>query len=142
MAHNPQMPVIPSRQSLKMITTNARSINSKLDELKATAIELNPDIIVITETWTNATICNSYLNIPGYKIITRADRMDTTDGRGGGILAYVKSDITCHEIATPQDIIQVGAFQIKLALQNLNIFIIYRSPNSSTENNDRLNNFI
>ena len=125
-----------------MITTNARSINSKIDELKATAIELNPDIIAITKTWTNAAITNSLLNIPGYKIITRKDRTDTKDGRGGGILAYIKSGITRHEIATPQDIIQVGAFQIKLAVQNLNIFIIYRSPNSSTENNDRLNDFI
>ena len=115
---------------------------SKIDELKATAIDLAPDVMAITETWTNATICSSFLCIPGYKLVVRMDRADTTNGRGGGILVYAKSTLICHEIALSSDIIQAGAIQIKLTDQCLNIYVIYRSPNSSLENNMQINQLI
>ena len=108
---------------------------SKIDELRATAIDLNADIIAITETWMNDTISNPFLNIPSYKLVVRRDRMDTKDGRGGSILAYAKSNIRCHDISTPENIIQVAALQIRLDDQSLNVYITYRSPNSSDEKN-------
>ena len=36
---------------LKVVSVNARSIMNKLDELQSIAVEENPDIICITETW-------------------------------------------------------------------------------------------
>ena len=129
-------------QQLKILSTNARSIISKIEELKVTAVDLNPDILAITETWTNPTVCNSFLDLPGYKLVVRKDRSDTTNGRGGGILVYAKSSIVCHEITAPEDIIQVAAIQTKLIDLNLNIYVIYRSPNSSIENNNKLNDLI
>ena len=124
------------------MSTNARSINSKLQELKATAVDLKPDIIAITETWTNTDICNSFLNIPGYKIVTRKDRGDTTNGRGGGILIYARSTLICQEVSTPLDIIQTAATQVQLSDSSLNVYVVYRSPNSSTENNNKLNELL
>ena len=124
------------------MSTNARSLNSKIQELKATAIDLNPDIIAITETWSNSDICNTFLDVPGFKIVARKDRSDTSNGRGGGILVYAKSTLICHEITTPPDIIQVAAIQTKLNKDSLNTYIVYRSPNSSTENNSRLNELL
>ena len=103
-----------TQKKLKILSTNARSINSKLQELKATAVDLKPDIIAITETWTNTDICNSFLNIPGYKIVIRKDRGDTTNGRGGGILIYARSTLICQEISTPPDITQTAATQVQL----------------------------
>ena len=94
---------------LKIISTNARSLNSKIEELKAMAADLSPDVIAVTETWTNPSISSSYLNICGYKLIARNDRADTLNGRGGGIVVYVKSSITCHEIEIPPEIIQIAA---------------------------------
>ena len=72
-----------------------------LKELKALSADLKPDMLAITETWTNGTILNSQLSIPGYNLIIRKDRADTTDGRGGGILMYAKSGLICHEIDVP-----------------------------------------
>ena len=122
--------------------TNARSISSKISELKATAYDLNPDIIAITESWANSSICNTQLAIPGYKLMCRKDRIDTSNGRGGGILVYAKTNSICHEIATPTDMVQSAAMQIRLTDHSLNFFAVYRSPNSTVENNNRLNDFI
>ena len=131
-----------TQKKLKILSTNARSINSKLQELKATAVDLKPDIIAITETWTNTDICNSFLNIPGYKIVIRKDRGDTTNGRGGGILIYARSTLICQEVSTPPDIIQTAATQVQLSDSSLNVYVVYRSPNSSTENNNKLNELL
>ena len=124
------------------MSTNARSLNSKIEELKATAADLSPEVIAVTETWTNPSICSSYLNICGYKLVARKDRADTSNGRGGGIVVYVKSSIICHEIETPSEIIQVAAVQTKMTDHGLNIYVVYRSPNSSVENNIQINDFI
>ena len=113
-----------------------------MSELKALAVESNPHIIAITETWTNSNIDNSFLEIDGYSLLIRRDREDTTDGRGGGILVYTKSELSCHEVATPGDIIQTVSLQINLASDKLNVYIVYRSPNSSQENNAKINDFI
>ena len=43
---------------IRVIYTNARSIVNKMSELKAIAANKNPDIIIITESWTNDTITN------------------------------------------------------------------------------------
>ena len=56
-----------------------------------------PSVITLCETWTNPTIIDGELSIPGYALKARLDRTDTTDGRGGGILTYVKEGILAHE---------------------------------------------
>ena len=113
-----------------------------MNELNALAADLKPEVIAVTETWTNSSICDSFITIPGYKLTVRKDRSDTSDGRGGGILLYIKSNITCHEITVPENLIQVAAARINSSKNNLDIHVIYRSPNSSTENNTNINNYI
>jgi hypothetical protein len=77
-----------------VLYTNAQSINSKLDELKVIAQDLNPDIILLTEAWCNSTVQNASLAIENYKLETelRKDRSDTANGIGGGLLVYSKQD--------------------------------------------------
>ena len=113
-----------------------------MNELIALAADLKPEVIAITETWTNSSICDSYITIPGYKLTVRKDRSDTLDGRGGGILLYIKSNIICHEIPVPENLIQVAAARIYSSKNNLDIHVIYRSPNSSAENNTNINNYV
>ena len=55
---------------------------------------------------------------------------------------YARSSLLCHELTTPSDIIQVTAMQTKLNEHSLNIYVVYRSPNSSPENNNQLNEFL
>ena len=65
---------------------------------------MEPDIVLVTETWCNNEISNAYLGIPGYELQTdlRQDRSDTDRGRGGGLLVYTKTGLqifSCDKIA-------------------------------------------
>ena len=76
-----------------VLYTNARSIVNKMDELRAIVTIKNPDIVAITETWTNDIVNDEHLQLRGYEIIERKDRNDTERGRGGGILIYAKQKL-------------------------------------------------
>ena len=130
------------KKDLKILYTNARSIIAKIDEVRALLVDQNPDIFAVTETWTHSNVHNSYLNVPGYDIAVRKDRADTTDGRGGGLLIYTKKELVFYEIETPTDIVQAASIKVQLKDINLDVHLLYRSPNSSSENNDKINQFI
>ena len=57
-----------------------------MGELTAKISEINPDIILLTETWLNPNTNSAALNINGYEIVPdlRLDRETTTGGVGGG----------------------------------------------------------
>ena len=110
-----------SRQKgVKVLMTNAQSLGNKIDELRTLAAMLEPDVIALTETWTNDTTGNSVWDITGYEILARNDRNDTEGGRGGGILVYavdrlgawsVESNTTFNQSATIR--ISTGGGQIQ-----------------------------
>ena len=77
---------------LNCIYTNARSILSKLDELKLRMIQDNIDIVGITETWLHPDILDSELFINGYKMY-RKDRKDFREARAGGVLLYIRDSL-------------------------------------------------
>ena len=123
---------------VKLFYTNAQSVRNKINVLKAQIEESKPQIIAITESWTHKDMVESELNLDGYEIINRKDREDTVDGRGGGVLLY--SNLT--NISTTK--LQTNFHQIlavKLTYRNevdVNLHLVYRSPNSSDSNNDSL----
>ena len=64
----------------RVLYCNAHSVINKIDELKATVSDFLPDIVCLTETWTNSYHSDAFLKINGYEIICRSDRNDTKDG--------------------------------------------------------------
>ena len=78
---------------LDILYTNAQSVVNKIEELRILTAIHNPDIVIVTESWTNESVSNVYLNVNGYDIIERQDRKDTDKGRGGGIIVYVKKSL-------------------------------------------------
>ena len=125
-----------------MLYSNVRSISGKINELKAVAVDIDSDVIVLCETWTNDTIDNSFLEIPGFKLMIRKDRSDTDKGRGGGLLVYVKKGITCYEKNISEEIIQAASLTFPMVDHDLHLHVIYRSPNSSPDNNESINTFV
>jgi hypothetical protein len=79
-------------EALVILYLNAQSIVNKVNELGVVVADLEPDLILITETWCNSTITDAYLSINGYEIQQdlRKDRRDTCDGRGEGCWCTVK----------------------------------------------------
>ena len=119
--------------------TNARSVVNKIDELKIYASLTQPDIIAITETWTNDSVSNHFLSLPNYAIISRHDRNDTLNGRGGGILIYAKESLKAVESTVHCNFNQFSSIEISPpGGDTLSLLVIYRSPNSSSVNNDLL----
>ena len=131
------------KSKLGIVYTNARSVNKKMHELKVLASDLSPEIIVLTETWTNLSITNEYLQIPGYTIVARSDRNDTNAGRGGGILIWAKSNMIAFQKANSLGFNQLCEVQVEVRQGNpLSIYAIYRSPNSVEANDEKLINFL
>ena len=127
---------------LDILYTNAQSLVNKIEELRAITAINNPDIVIITESWTNESISNVYLNINGYDIIERKDRNDTDKGRGGGIIIYVKKNLYAWMEKCDTEFNQCGMIRVKMNNGDLRVLAVYRSPNSAKTNDDELCNFI
>ena len=119
--------------------TNAQSILRKMDELRAYASDRDPDMIMLTETWTNEGIEDVFLKIKGYELVARSDREDTVGGRGGGILVYGKKEINCWRVEAECEFNQRVSIKVKLeAKTEMTMHCIYRSPNSTRQNDEAL----
>ncbi len=116
-------------KAITLLYANAQSINSKIDELKVISQDLDPDIILLTETWCNSTIENAALTIENYKLETdlRKDRCDTANGIGGGLLVYAKQDIRIlpYDKFHHSKFNQFCAFSVVTKSDNLNVILIY-----------------
>jgi hypothetical protein len=112
---------------------NAQSVVSKIDELCGVSSELDPDLILVTETWCNEQITNTFLAIPGYELINdlRKDRYDTDRGRGGGLLVYAKNNISVCVL--PSDEPDAKHQYCKFKVKDVVIYLIYRSPSGGAD---------
>ena len=127
---------------VKVMFTNCQSVVNKICELRALVALENPDVVALTETWTNENIDNGYLQIVDYEIIVRKDRVDTDRGRGGGLLVYVRKSIDALNTDINTEFNQCASISIKCKSEDVNIHVIYRSPNSNKSNDDALNNWV
>jgi Reverse transcriptase (RNA-dependent DNA polymerase)/Endonuclease-reverse transcriptase len=129
-------------QILEVLYTNAQSLPGKLVELAAISEFLSPDIILITETWTNKSITNAAMTIPGYRLEERKDRTDTANGIGGGLAVYIKEKFVTMPLVKEYNFNQYTGFKIKTLAQPLSFILIYRPPSSSAENTSELCNLL
>ena len=113
-------------------------MNNKINELRATVVKEMPDVVALTETWTNESIENGYLVIDGYEILVRSDRADTMGGRGGGIIVYVRGIVALKEEKEEGGFNQCATVKVKRRGNDLGLSIVYRSPNSDFENDAKL----
>ena len=123
---------------IRVLFTNAQSIVNKIEELRAVVAMEEPDVVAVTETWTNENIGEEYLQIKGYEIITRKDRNDTDRGRGGGVIVYVHKNLNAWCIDNETTFNQCTSIGVKCKSEKLAIHLVYRSPNSSKDNDNAL----
>ena len=62
---------------------------NKTEELELYTVEEKPDLICITESWTNETIGDAEINFSGYTLF----RKDRKNRVCGGVLLYVRNNI-------------------------------------------------
>ena len=119
----------PVGPTYRVLYGNARSIIKKMDELKCLVTDVMPDIVCICETWTNSEHTKTFLTIDNYSLVCRRDRVDTTAGKGGGLLIYVKSDLRAEENVEPEFEKFNQCCCIKLPIRNgqkLELVLVYR----------------
>ena len=125
-----------------MLYTNAQSVVNKMAELKVVSSMKRPDVIAVTESWTNEDISDDFLCIEGYELVERKDRGDTDRGRGGGILIYVAKGRCAWKESAMGYFEQCASIKLRGKKSDLAINIIYRSPNSSSNNDASLCNLV
>ena len=74
-------------KGLNFIHLNTRSLLPKLDELRILAANTKVAVIGITESWLDASVTDSEINITDYSILRR-DR----NREGGGVCIYIRND--------------------------------------------------
>jgi hypothetical protein len=100
---------------------------------------------MICEAWTNTEITNAELSIEGYnlEVELRKDREDTLNGIGGSLLIYTKIGLVIRKNSKFDNIKfnQFCALTV-MAKDPINILLVYRPPNSGTQNTDELCNIL
>ena len=129
-----------SKAELKCVCLNARSIINKKNELDIMVDEIKPHIIGVTESWANNDITDAELGLEGY-VMFRKDRMGK---RGGGVLLYTKETIPAYEVQLHEEADCNEAIWCKLVTGHttVTIGVVYRCPNITTENNEKIHNAI
>jgi len=64
-------------------------------------------LIAITESWCGDLTNSATLSISGFSLEIRLDRQDTTTGRGGGILVYVRTGLAILDIDHSDDLYNI-----------------------------------
>jgi len=77
-----------------VLLTNVCHLQNKLEDLSVLIKQYCSEIICITESWLTRDIPDSAVNLDGYHLI----RKDRSSGAGGGVAAYISSNINCHEL--------------------------------------------
>ena len=115
--------------------TNADSLKNKRDEFELMIFEKDIDIALITESlpkYQSSDLIEPLFNIEGY------DSIENKSGRG--VIIYFKSTL---EIKLHEDINSIYSpsifFKVSNTNEQINLAVIYRSPNISVEQDDKLN---
>ena len=130
----------PTEFGYKCVCLNARSIVNKRNELNIMVEDIDPHIIGITESWATPDISDAELGMTGY-VMFRKDRLGR---RGGGVILYIKESIQAYEIkfekeAECEEAVWCNIVTVK---STLTVGLVYRSPNISMEENEKIHNAI
>ena len=109
-----------------------------MDELRTIVAGEKPDVLALSETWTNENIGDGLIGIDGYELVVRKDRSDTEGGRGGGLVVYARRDICAWNAPVDTDFSQCVTIKVKCGREDFSIHSVYRSPNSNGENDKKL----
>ena len=130
----------PTECGYKCVCLNARSIVNKINELNIMVEDIDPHIIGITESWATPDISDAELGMTRY-VVFRKDRLGR---RGGGVILYIKESIQAYEIKLEKEAECEEAVWCNIVTGNstLTVGLVYRSPNISMEENEKIHNAI
>jgi ribonucleases P/MRP protein subunit RPP40 len=136
--------------TLTCMQANVRSILNKYkrEELELMVIENRVDILGITESWMHDGVNDAEVSMMGYRLF-RKDREKNSEagkGRGGGVLLYIRDDLTAVDVSSEKDK-KNESLWVKINEEggeddSVVIGVCYRSPASSKEESNSIMNSI
>ena len=111
---------------------------NKRDEFMTSIEILEPEIIGVTESWTNSSVLEGEISLKGYDLF-RVDRENDTSG--GGVLLYIHSSLNATQCNELNCIEAADTMWCLVKLNNsdtLLLGICYRSTSSNSINNHRM----
>ena len=121
-----------SKSKVKMLHLNARSLKNRenLHQIRELTRAHKPGVLAISESWLNSKVRNAEVEIDGYKLF----RLDRLHKPGGGVCAYVRTDIKSQKLNHLSQTLENNFQQLWLHLQlnkckSLAICVAYRPPN-------------
>ncbi len=132
-----------SELGLKCYYTNADSLLNKVNELIALATLKEPDVIMITESLpknVQSPVQESELSIgDGYDLFSNLDEPSCSRG----VCIYVKKHLGANQLQLDASVRESVWCELKLkGPDKLLIGCIYRSPNSSPDENSKVNGIV
>ena len=85
---------LPSSKLPNLLICNLRSLTSKIDELDAVVSFNQTDMVCISETWLSPAIPDNLVSLSNFNLF----RNDRLVSNGGGVCAYINSNIYCRRI--------------------------------------------
>jgi hypothetical protein len=115
-------------RKFNVCSMNIQSIRSgnKMDELRLIFNKSKASVIVITETWANTSVDDTFLKLEGYKFL----RHDRLLRRGGGILVYATTALrwSLVEKSGRDCRTEFVLVEIDVQGQRLLLFVVYNPP--------------
>ena len=125
------------KRSLKWATLNARSLRNKMGLLRKRAVDYEPQILSVTETFAKEGLNDGAFKLDEYTMY-RSDRV----GRdGGGTILYVRNNVeqrVCRALNTHKCESSAWCWVIEKGGKKILVGSVYRSPNSTRENDKLL----
>ena len=98
-----------------------------MDYFRATVQAFSPDVTGITESWVSSDITDAEISLSGYDMFRRDRPIDV---RGGGVLLYVKSELSAVEFVPKSKFPEQVWCSVKAGNRSeMLIGVCYRSPN-------------
>jgi len=111
---------------------NARSICNKLDYISCQLDDpqFRSSIVLVTESWLNASIPNCFIDFNGRFQVFRKDR----DNLGGGVLALVDTTISACNVSLSDifSALELVCFDVFMPLLTVRFILCYRPPKYDT----------
>ncbi|XP_035688744.1 uncharacterized protein LOC118424306 [Branchiostoma floridae] len=119
-------------ESRETLSTNARSLSNKLEELELRLRDLHSGVAIISETWFQEQSLAVMTDIHGYTTFSRP-----RVGRpGGGVAVYVRDDIhsSVLDIPVPEELectwVKVRPHRLPRNVSSLAVCAVYSPPDS------------
>jgi len=120
-------------KDMTILEVNIRGLRSNIGELSNLCHVLKPSIIVIVETFLDATVNDGAdcINIPGYSLSCRRDR--PTSNKGGIAIYCLEGIAIFHDSALDPEDLELMWFSVTLKSQKILFAAVYRPPSANSD---------